>query len=175
MRVLFPKNTDLDDIKLGYAPIERFINGGVYQKDLYGKRIFYVVEPNVFNRKGDYNKQLKIGISNSPISRLQNYRNYFGENTLKNEYSGVHVRLILSTNKDKSKDVMKSQNNYAVATLEDKLKRDLKKSKNVIRGTEWLQIDDDMLLDNIQKALPNNKKDKVTYSPYNTRSKIKKI
>jgi hypothetical protein len=170
MKVVFPLATDINNIEFGNEPIEKFIDGGVYEDKIKNKRIFYVIEPNVFNT-GGYKKQLKIGISHSPTSRLQNYRNYYGANTLSNENSGAHVRLILSTNIAEARDLKKSNPNFAIASLEGKLKRHFKNTGKVLRGTEWLELGEDTLKNNIQKSLPKSKKDKMTHSPHTTRSR----
>ena len=171
MKVIFPQHTSLDDIEFGDEPIEKFINGGIYEDDIKGKRIFYVLEPNAFN-KGEYRQQLKIGISHSPRQRFQNYYNYFGKRTPTNKCSGVRVRLILSTNKDDTKDKHKSNPNYAITSLEGKLKRRFEKSGKVLRGTEWLLLNDNTLKNNIQKLLPKSKTDIMTHSSHSTRSRM---
>jgi hypothetical protein len=170
MKVLFPEETDIKNIKFGDEPIEKFIDGGVYEDDIKNKRIFYVVQPNSLIEPSNSQKQFKIGMSNTPNTRLTNYKNYFGNHN-SNKCSGVRVRLILGTNKDDDKDKDITTPNFAVSKVEKKLKDYFKKTNKVDRGSEWLLVGTNVLRTNIQKSLIGNQKDTITHSPHATRSK----
>ena len=78
MKVLYPFNTKLDNLKFGNEPIESFFGKGKFTHLLNNKRVFYVIEPN-WSKKDNTLKenQLKIGISHSPAERFRTYYKTF--------------------------------------------------------------------------------------------------
>ena len=84
MKVVFPFHTDIKKLKFGNAPVEEFIEGGIHEDKLEDKRIFYVVQPNCLKETG-YRKQFKIGMSNTPNTRLTDYYNHYGKHNSNNK------------------------------------------------------------------------------------------
>ena len=172
MKIIYPLLCPLDNPTFDNDNLEEFITinneKGIYVSNLKNKRIFYILqfkalEPETKLLKNGKEvltgrQQFKIGIAHQPSSRLKGYYNSFGSNFDGKCCAGVKVLFLCGTDKNIINDPMTKEGSFQIEQLENKMKANLKKNGDIVRGSEWVLTKQESLLKMLKSYLPQLKR-----------------